>query len=52
MTATRVRPTRIVDLGARKITLRRIAYDVAAEQAAIRAAGLPELLASRLAEGR
>ena len=32
--------------------LRRIEYDIAAEQAAIRAAGLPELLASRLGEGR
>lgn len=42
----------VVDLGALTITLHRVAYDVAAEQAAIRAAGLPELLASRLAEGR
>jgi hypothetical protein len=42
----------MVDLGASTITLRRIEYDIAAEQAAIRAAGLPELLASRLGEGR
>ena len=42
----------LVDLGASTITLRRIEYDIAAEQAAIRAAGLPELLASRLGEGR
>jgi diadenosine tetraphosphatase ApaH/serine/threonine PP2A family protein phosphatase len=42
----------MVDLGARTITLHRVQYDVAAEQAAIRAAGLPELLASRLSEGR
>ena len=34
------------------VTLHRITYDVAAEQAAIRAARLPELLATRLAEGR
>ena len=42
----------VVDLGAKTVTLHRIVYDVAAEQANIRAAGLPELLASRLAEGR
>jgi diadenosine tetraphosphatase ApaH/serine/threonine PP2A family protein phosphatase len=42
----------LVDLGSRQITLRRIGYDVASEQASIRAAGLPELLASRLADGR
>ncbi|WP_396625722.1 metallophosphoesterase family protein [Luteitalea sp.] len=42
----------IVDLGARTVTLCRVAYDVDAEMQAIRAAGLPELLASRLAEGR
>ncbi len=42
----------VVDLGALTITLHRVTYDVAAEQAAIRAAGLPELLASRLVDGR
>ena len=42
----------VVDLGARTVTLHRIAYDVAAAQASIRAAALPELLATRLAEGR
>ncbi len=41
-----------VDLDALTVTLHRITYDVAAAQARIRAAGLPELLASRLAEGR
>ena len=42
----------LVDLQARVVTLCRVEYDVAAAQAAIRAAGLPELLASRLSEGR
>jgi len=42
----------VVDLGARTVTLHRVVYDVAAAQASIRAAGLPELLATRLAEGR
>ena len=42
----------VVDLDARTVTLHRVQYDVAAEQASIRAAGLPDLLASRLAEGR
>ena len=42
----------LVDLGTGTVNLNRITYDVAAAQEAIRAAGLPELLASRLAEGR
>jgi hypothetical protein len=41
-----------VDLGAGTVSLNRTTYDVAAAQESIRAAGLPELLATRLAEGR
>ena len=37
---------------AREVTFRRVAYDVDAAQAKIRAAGLPERLAMRLAQGR
>lgn len=36
----------------RKVELHRVRYDVAATQAGIRAAGLPDSLATRLAEGR
>ncbi len=42
----------LVDLFANTVTLNRITYDVAAAQERIRAVGLPELLASRLADGR
>lgn len=42
----------LVDLESKTINLCRVAYDIAAAQASIRAAGLPELLATRLAEGR
>jgi diadenosine tetraphosphatase ApaH/serine/threonine PP2A family protein phosphatase len=42
----------VVDTGARTITLLRVPYDVAAAQAKILAAGLPEVLAQRLAIGR
>lgn len=41
----------ILDTDARMIELRRVPYDVAAAQARIRAAGLPEPLARRLATG-
>jgi diadenosine tetraphosphatase ApaH/serine/threonine PP2A family protein phosphatase len=42
----------IYDLDAGTIELRRLDYDIAATQAKIRAAGLPERLAERLAYGR
>ncbi len=42
----------LYDEGAATLTWRRVAYDIGATQAAIRAAGLPELLAERLAAGR
>ncbi len=42
----------VVDMGASTVSLRRVAYDVGAAQDSIRTAGLPDLLASRLAEGR
>ncbi|MBI4340801.1 MAG: metallophosphoesterase family protein [Candidatus Omnitrophica bacterium] len=42
----------IIDTDARMIHLQRVPYDVAAAQAAIRQAGLPEFLAARLAVGR
>lgn len=42
----------IYDTISNEIELRRIEYDVAAAQAAIRAAGLPDKLAERLAAGR
>jgi diadenosine tetraphosphatase ApaH/serine/threonine PP2A family protein phosphatase len=42
----------IYNLESQEIELRRVAYDVAATQAKIRAAGLPERLAARLAIGR
>ena len=41
-----------LDTGARTLTVLRVAYDVAAAQAKIIAAGLPEVLAQRLAIGR
>ena len=41
----------LVDTAAHRITFHRIEYDIAAAQAKIRAAGLPEALASRLAVG-
>lgn len=41
----------LLDLDERTFTLRRIAYDVAAAQAAMHEAGLPDLLADRLAVG-
>jgi diadenosine tetraphosphatase ApaH/serine/threonine PP2A family protein phosphatase len=40
------------DVDARRVSLRRVAYDVGAAQAKIRAAGLPRYLADRLAAGR
>ena len=42
----------IYDTGAQTITRYRVPYDIAAVQAKIRAAGLPEFLASRLELGR
>ena len=42
----------IYDLDAQTIELRRLDYDIAAAQQKIRAAGLPERLAERLAYGR
>jgi len=41
----------LLDLAAGTAAFRRVAYDVAATQAEIRAAGLPDLLAARLAAG-
>jgi len=41
----------LLDLGARRATFARVDYDVAATQAEIREAGLPELLAVRLESG-
>ena len=41
----------LLDLGARKAEFRRTAYDVASAQESIRAAGLPDALAERLAHG-
>ncbi len=41
----------IYDSVAKTVTFRRLPYDIAAAQARIRAAGLPERLAERLAEG-
>lgn len=42
----------VYDSETRTVQFRRVAYDIEAAQAAIRAAGLPERLASRLASGR
>jgi len=42
----------IFDTGVRKVTLRRVAYDVEAAAASIREAGLPEVLGERLKIGR
>jgi diadenosine tetraphosphatase ApaH/serine/threonine PP2A family protein phosphatase len=42
----------LYDAQAREVTLRRVAYPVAAAQEAIRAAGLPGSLAVRLGLGR
>lgn len=42
----------IYDTEAKEVTYRRVAYDVAAAQKKIRAAGLPPILADRLAAGR
>ena len=42
----------LLDTGARELKLFRVAYDVEKAQAKIRGAGLPEILASRLALGR
>ena len=41
-----------LDTGARRLTVKRVQYDVAATQAKIVAAGLPDVLAHRLALGR
>jgi diadenosine tetraphosphatase ApaH/serine/threonine PP2A family protein phosphatase len=41
----------VIDDGARRIAIHRVAYDVASAQRKIRAAGLPEFLADRLAAG-
>ena len=42
----------IVDTTARQVSFRRVDYDIASAQRKIRAAGLPEWLAARLANGR
>jgi hypothetical protein len=42
----------VVDTDARTLTVLRLDYDVATAQAKIIAAGLPEVLAQRLAVGR
>ena len=42
----------VIDLDRQVLLLRRVAYDVAGAQARIRAAGLPEWLAGRLAAGQ
>ena len=42
----------IYDCDARSVTYHRVAYDVATAQQKIRAAGLPPILADRLAVGR
>jgi diadenosine tetraphosphatase ApaH/serine/threonine PP2A family protein phosphatase len=42
----------ILDTGTRELTVKRATYDVGAAQAKILAAGLPEVLAQRLAVGR
>ncbi|MGI8925567.1 MAG: metallophosphoesterase family protein [Tepidiformaceae bacterium] len=42
----------IVDTGASTVAFHRVAYDIAAVQARMRAGGLPEPLAARLAAGR
>ena len=42
----------IYDMAANTVELRRVPYDVAAQQELIRAAGLPERAATRLAQGR
>lgn len=42
----------IVDTDTRRVSMRRVEYDVAATQAKIVAAGLPEVLAQRLSVGR
>jgi diadenosine tetraphosphatase ApaH/serine/threonine PP2A family protein phosphatase len=42
----------IVDIDARRVSIRRVPYDVAAAQRKIRQAGLPEFLSDRLAIGR
>jgi diadenosine tetraphosphatase ApaH/serine/threonine PP2A family protein phosphatase len=41
----------LIDTGRRTFTLRRVPYDIASVQSRIRAAGLPEMLASRLGFG-
>jgi diadenosine tetraphosphatase ApaH/serine/threonine PP2A family protein phosphatase len=41
----------LLDLGERRASFRRVPYDIAQAQAAIRAEGLPEALAERLAHG-
>jgi diadenosine tetraphosphatase ApaH/serine/threonine PP2A family protein phosphatase len=41
----------LLDLDARTVSFRRVEYDIAATQAEIREAGLPELLAARLTLG-
>jgi diadenosine tetraphosphatase ApaH/serine/threonine PP2A family protein phosphatase len=42
----------IYDLDRQLITFRRVEYDIAETQRKILAAGLPEMLAERIAEGR
>lgn len=42
----------IYDLDEKLVTFRRVEYDIAETQRKIRAAGLPEMLAERIAEGR
>jgi diadenosine tetraphosphatase ApaH/serine/threonine PP2A family protein phosphatase len=42
----------IYDLDEKLLTFRRVEYDIATAQAKILAAGLPEMLAERIAEGR
>jgi diadenosine tetraphosphatase ApaH/serine/threonine PP2A family protein phosphatase len=45
-------PYALLDLESRQLTFRRVAYDLALAQAAIRDAGLPDFLADRLSVGR
>jgi diadenosine tetraphosphatase ApaH/serine/threonine PP2A family protein phosphatase len=42
----------VYDTGERRIEIKRVSYDVETAQRKIRAAGLPDMLAERLAHGR
>ena len=52
MTSTPTLDAYLLDTSVATLTLLRAEYDVAAAQAKIRTAGLPEPLAARLAAGR